>query len=141
MFPFVDRNWAWRLLLNHIKPLQLEGTFTESWNFSVWTSGNTFLLLTKHGTMGDCGVSILEDTQKPSRHDPGQTAQDSSTWAERLHQMTSRDPFQLNFNHPVILGNFRWGGREKHFKWEPLSTQKANEEMLFIVINETCATQ
>lgn len=42
--------------------------------------------------MGDCGISILADTQKASRCDPGQTAQDSSTWAECY---TSTGPFQI----------------------------------------------
>lgn len=42
---------------------------------------------------GDCGVSVLKDTQKLSRHGPEKTALGGSPAARRLYEMTSRGPF------------------------------------------------
>ena len=40
-----------------------------------------------------CGVSILEDIQKPSADGPGQLALGGPAWAAGLDQMASRGPF------------------------------------------------
>lgn len=42
---------------------------------------------------GDCGVSVLGDTQKLSRRGPENTALGGSPVARRLYDMTSRGPF------------------------------------------------
>lgn len=63
---------------------------------SDWTLGNIFFLLWRwleQVAERSCGVSLLGDTQKPSRHDICQQALCVPAWAKRLDQMSSRGRF------------------------------------------------
>ena len=68
-------------------PVTGQGAVSTNWNAgdSIWTSGNTFYCevdwTLAQVAQGDCGVSVLGDTQKPAGHSPGQPTLGGPAWA------------------------------------------------------------